>query len=362
LQDNGNGEVNWNLIAVGKKQRMTDLSIIIVSYRGWDKLITCLASLDRFSGDSFNSEVIVVDNNSQNSRIFDIEKQFPGFKFIFNDINGGFGYGCNVGADHAKGDYLLFLNPDTVASESETRRLLETARENPYCTIMSCRQVNSAGKESHVSGQFPDFYNLTGFLRAVFRRPNSGRDVKHIVKDEGNITYPDWVSGSVIMIKRKDFTSAGGFDEDFWMYFEDVDLCKRIRDKEGEVALAGDIVIEHNHGGSSRINIKTASITKTEVHISRHLYINKHKRGAGRIFIQVFMVINNIVSGGVIAAAGIIFFFIPKLFLRAIIFIRLISYYFTALYRLNWMSPRAVRFSQGASGRGRGNVKKVKIP
>jgi GT2 family glycosyltransferase len=322
---------------------MTDLSIIIVSYRGWDKLTACLASLDKFSGDRFSTEVIVVDNNSQDDRVFAIEKKFPRFRFVFNDINGGFGYGCNVGAGLARGEYFLFLNPDTMATETETGRLLETARENPLYTILSCRQVNSGGREGRVSGQFPEFYNLTGFMRAVFRSPYFRGTTTQIVNDAGNITFPDWVSGSVIMIKGEEFRSEGGFDDDFWMYFEDVDLCKRVRDNGGEVGVAKDVVIEHNHGGSSRINLRTASLTKTEVHISRHLYICKHKKGAEMFFIQVFLVINNIISGGVVAAAGIIFFFIPKIFSRTLIFVRLINYYVTAVYRRTWRSPRSVR-------------------
>jgi Predicted glycosyltransferases len=70
------------------------------------------------------------------------------------------------------------------------------------------------------------------------------------------------------MIKHETFDKLGGFDEDFWMYSEDVDLCRRIRNAGGEIAFCSNITIEHNHGGSSRVNLKTTSLTKTEVHIS----------------------------------------------------------------------------------------------
>src|ERR1035437_9844314 len=105
---------------------MTDLSIIIVCYKGWSRLYKCLESLDSFSGTNFSTEVIVVDNKSEDEEILKIEKQFPKFRFIYNKINGGFANGSNVGALHASGDFILFLNPDTVAAEAELEKLLHT--------------------------------------------------------------------------------------------------------------------------------------------------------------------------------------------------------------------------------------------
>ena len=129
-----------------------------------------------------------------------------------------------------------------------------------------------------------------------------------------------------------------------WMYFEDVDLCRRIRNINGKIIFCNSVTIEHNHGGSSRINLKTASLTKTEVHISRHLFISKHKTGFEKVLIQSFLVINNLISGGLTALLGIVFFFIPKLFARTLIFFNLIRYYVRSFSRLSWVSPRSVNF------------------
>jgi GT2 family glycosyltransferase len=318
---------------------MTDLSIIIVSYKGWLSLTKCLEALNSFTGKNFTAEVIVVDNRSDDGIIFKIVEQFPKFRIIHNKINGGFANGCNLGSKNATGEFLLFLNPDTVATESEAEKLLLTAKQNPSFTILSCRQVNEKGKESIASGQFPKLLNLTGFQRAIFG---------HLIHDNRStrpeISFPDWISGSVFLIRRDLFKRIGGFDEDFWMYFEDVDLCRRVRNIHCEIAFCRNITIEHNHGGSSRINLKTASLTKTEVHISRHVYISKHKEGAERIFIQLFLVINNLISGGLMALLGLLFFFVPKVFARTLLFFRLIGYYVGSLYRLSWISPRSVNF------------------
>ncbi len=318
---------------------MTDLSIVIVCYKGWKRLILCLESLDSFTGINFKTEVIIVDNKSDDNTYKQIAERFSKFRFIQNTVNGGFANGCNMGAGNAVGEYLLFLNPDTVASESEVEKLLNTAKQNPSYSILSCRQINERGKESIASGQFPGLSNLTGFMRAL-----SGGQKDEFYDRIPGITFPDWISGSVVLIKRALFQKINGFDEDFWMYYEDVDLCRRVRNLPGEVAQCSNIKIEHNHGGSSRINLKTESLTKTEVHISRHIYISKYKTGLNKILIQTFLVVNNLISSGLIAIIGLILFFIPKLFARTLIFSLLIRYYCGALVRLSWISPRSVNF------------------
>ena len=320
---------------------MTDLSIIIVCYKGWDQLRKCLDALDSFSGKNFKTQVIIVDNKSEDETIHKIEERFPKFQFIYNDVNGGFANGCNLGAKTAVGEFVLFLNPDTVAAETEVEKLLYQARKNPEFGIVSCRQVNEKGKESISYGAFPSMFNLTGIQRAIFTsRQSKIQDLK------SEISFPDWVSGSVILMRHETFKKESGFDEDFWMYFEDVDLCRRIRNTDGKIAFCRNITIEHNHGGSSRINLNTISLTKTEVHISRHLYISKHKKGFEKILIQSFLVLNNILSGGAMAIIGLLLFFIPKVFSRTLIFYRLTSYYLGSLFRLSWISPRSVNFQK----------------
>ena len=318
---------------------MTDLSIIIVCYKGWDRLNKCLNELNSFSGKKFNSEVIVVDNKSDDDTILNTEKQYSKFRFICNKVNGGYANGCNLGSRNAEGEFLLILNPDTVASESEIEKLLYVGKQNSDYSIVSCNQINENGKESIVSGQFPSFFNLTGFLRTIFgsRKPETK-------KGNPEVSFPDWISGSVMLIRNETFKKLRGMDEDFWMYFEDVDLCRRVRNINGEIALCRNITIEHNHGGSSRINLRTTSLTKTEVHISRHVYISKHKTGFERVLIQAFLVINNLISGGIMALLGLLLFFIPKVFVRTLIYLRLIRYYSGSVFRLSWISPRSVNF------------------
>lgn len=315
---------------------MKDLSVIIVSYKGWERLEKCLVSLKSFTGALFSSEVIVVDNGSD-EYIKEVEQRYPGFRFIQNPVNGGFGNGCNLGSRIADGHFLLFLNPDTVVREDQIAELLTSSELYPDYYLTSCAQVNEKGKESKATGELPGFRNLTGIQRSlnrIFSTKKSGSD--------SNILLPDWVSGSVMMIRKDRFTALGGFDEDFWMYYEDVDICRRVHNLGGKIGFFRNITIEHNHGGSSRINTRTASITKTEVLISEHLYMSKSKSGIEELLIQIFLVINNLLPGAVMCLIGALLFFIPQIFVKTLIFGRLIAYYTGALLNLTWISPQSV--------------------
>ena len=126
------------------------------------------------------------------------------------------------------------------------------------------------------------------------------------------------------------------------MYYEDVDLCRRIRYSGGEVAFCTNVSIEHNHGGSSRTDQKTTSITKSEVLISKHLYIHKHFSGVKNFLIQLFLVVNHLVSLTLASFIGLIFFFVPKLFLRLFILKNMVVYYAGCLVRVSWVSPRSL--------------------
>ena len=305
-----------------------DLSVIIVCYKGWEKLIKCLDSLDAFILENFSMEVIVVDNNSGDGRLSAIEEKFPKFRFVRNEVNGGYGYGCNRGAEKACGDFIMILNPDTVAGEKETFTMLERAKAHPEYQITSCRQVRDDGSGSTGGGRFP------------------GLSLKNLIpyKTAGDVSFPDWVSGSLMLIGREAYSELNGFDEEFWMYYEDVDLCKRVRKAGGEIALWNDLSIIHDHGGSTRMNMNTTALTKCEVQVSRHVYISRNFTGLPGFVMHFLTIADNMVTGIIAGIAGLLFFFIPKLFVRVRIFINLIKYYTGALFLQTWISPRSVLY------------------
>jgi hypothetical protein len=305
-----------------------DLSVVIVSYKGYGKLNRCLESLASFTQGSFSMEVIVVNNNPGDELFRETENRFPGFHFIHNKVNGGYSNGCNLGCSVAAGNYYLILNPDTIVKEEEITRLLDAARSNSSYYILSCRQVKENGKESRAYGRFP-------WRRSSFTEQTGSR-----------IIFPDWVSGSVMMMQKDVYRRLNGFDEDFWMYYEDVDLCLRARNSGGEVAFYNDINIIHDHGASSRTDPGTTAMAKCEVQISRHLFVNKHEKGLRRGVIQTLIALDNVITGIISGVSGLILFFVPKLFVRSLLLINLISYYQGSLVRRSWMSPRSVNYKK----------------
>ncbi len=320
---------------------MPNLSIIIVNYRGWERLFQCLDSLSFIKDNRFTHEVIVVDNNSNDGQIERFRSLFPKFKFVLNPDNLGFAYGCNWGAVYGRGSNFLFLNPDTIVTADALFSMLTEVRVRRANSIISCCQKKENGANEHPYGRFLSPFTLTGWLRAILKIVLLQGEEPFLQTDD--YIYPDWISGSVVMIKRESFQSLGGWDDDFWMYFEDVDLCRRASQKNGEIVLLKNACVEHNHGGSSRINLQVTALTKTEVNISRHVYISKHESGGKALYMHLFLIANNLLFGFIPAVAGLILFFIKDLNVMSHIYFRLIAYYFNAMLSGTWLSKRSVK-------------------
>lgn len=249
------------------------ISIIIVSYRCWDRLSLCLQSI--ISQDLKDLEVIVVDNNSADGKAENFITQFPDFRFMLLEDNEGFAKACNRGAKEASGEWLLFLNPDTILQPDNLSRLLRKAEINPDWKMIGIRQLNEAGKDTHPHGIFLKWWNVWAPVRSMERLMKGKKSSKQYLST-ASVAYPDWISGSFVLIRKNDFEILGAWDERFWMYCEDMDLSKRAADKSWLRVMYNEIQCVHSHGGSSRIDPQTKAITKTEVIISTIRYLKKY--------------------------------------------------------------------------------------
>ncbi len=317
---------------------MKDLSIIIVNYRSWDKLSHCLDSLASISESYFTFEVIIVDNFSSDGKISNFRQIYPQFTFILNEGNYGFSNGNNLGATNSHGKYLLFLNPDTIVSEKALLAMLDQAKVSRANSIISCRQVRENGTEDKPYGIFPSPMSLTGWTRALTRLFN----VNDNFRQNERFIFPDWVSGSIMMMSKTSFNTIGKWNERFWMYFEDVDFCKRARELNGVIFLLKSVSVVHMHGGSSRLDTEIAALTKTEVNISRHEYISLNENGLKEVLIHAFLILNNLIFGFISAIPGLVLFFNKRFFTATKAYSRLLNYYFNAFLHDTWISPRSV--------------------
>jgi len=320
-----------------------DISVIIVNYKGWSYLKNCLKALIDIAEVTFTFEIIVVDNCSNDGRLEQFKADFKTVNFYKNSGNNGFANACNFGAAKAQGHYLLFLNPDTIANAKALGKMLEIAKNNPDIGALSCVQVNQKGNLHDYKKIFLSLGTLFGFFRIFYRIINKTSLNKQFDTSK-EIVYPDWISGSVIFISRRWFEKVGGWCDDYWMYYEDVDLCKRLSDKGAKIAVLQDVNIKHYHGGSTRINYKVKALTKSEVIKSRHVYIHKYFKGATQFFMHLMLMIYQIFSKLIMGFLGLIFVFIPKFKGGLFLAKNVLKYYIELPFLHMWKSKNAVTY------------------
>jgi GT2 family glycosyltransferase len=308
------------------------VSIIIVNYRSWAYLSECLQPLIHLP----NIELIVVDNNSNDNEINENKNKFKNVIWIESALNLGFGKACNLGASNAKGDFLLFLNPDTIANEAAINGMKLFLNQNLAYKIVSCKQHSQLAKHFLL---FPSPSRIFGIFRSIEVKLNTK---KFIVKKLNKVHFiePDWVSGSVVFMSKAWFNEIGGWSEEFWMYSEDVDICKKSGQNNGKIALLTEVEIYHKHGGASRKNIEITAMAKTEVIKSKHVYIQKYFKGFGLIFSHVILILDFVFLKAFFALMGSLFFFVPKLKLQQLIFENLFKYYIYVFKNNSWFSEK----------------------
>ena len=316
-----------------------DLSIIIVNYKCWDVLARCIDSFNKYKPHT-NYEIIIVDNDSQDGKFNSFQQQFHEIKLIANKGNYGFSSACNLGADNAKGDFLLFLNPDvTLTSSPAIDEMFNFAKANTDVGITSCRTIYPNGKREREVA-FLNPWLTIGWLRALYKFALS-RKIANKFPENKNIWYPEWVAGSVILIQKDFFKKIGKWSEDkFWMYSEDPDICLKSNKNGKKIALLRNVEIKHQHGGSSRRNTKTTAITKSEVVTSSHVFIHEHSSSINRVALHLVIMVNTLTSWLLRTLITLPFFW--KDFFKANLFtlIAIIKYYLSVLIRWNWKSKR----------------------
>lgn len=317
-----------------------DLSIIIVNYKAWHTLSITLNGLQDILRQGIDFEVIVVDNASGDGRLSGFIGLYPTFTFVENTGNWGFADACNLGARNSSKNYLLFLNPDTLPNAGAILALHSSLVLDTEYAILTCLQNDKNELKLRL---FPNLFTLFWFTRIIYRWIHRAAIQTRSCGGHG-IALPDWVSGSIVMMPRHWFERVGGWDPDFWMYSEDTDLSKRIANLGGKIGLLCGYKMQHRHGGASRIDYSTTSITKTEVKISHHVYIQKHFTRKTKALAHVFLIVNNLFFNFPLALLGFIFFFSPPLSIFGQIYIKILNYYVGVWSSKNWISPRSKNY------------------
>ena len=231
---------------------MTDLSIIIVSYNTRDDLARCLTSLQDHPP-SCTSETVVVDNGSTDGSVELVRTAWPDVRLIEIGKNVGFGAANNRAARATQSDFILFLNSDTEVSAGAVDRLVDTLRSTPGVAVVGPRLVDGQGHAELSFGAMITPWNEAWqkLKRQLLARrvPVFGQWVAHTLTRPSS---PDWVSGACLLVRRANAEAAGLFDERFFLYVEDVDLCASIRQLGGRVLFTPEVEIVHHRGRSGQ--------------------------------------------------------------------------------------------------------------
>jgi N-acetylglucosaminyl-diphospho-decaprenol L-rhamnosyltransferase len=222
------------------------------------------------------AEVIVIDNHSTENGIEDLKASFPWVTFIINEENIGYSRANNQGWKMAKGNYVLFLNPDTILSETCLQKSLAVFLEKPEIGALGIRMIDGSGYYLPESKRgFPyaatAFYKLSG-ITSLFPHSKTFSEYYLGYLQENENQFVDALSGAYMMVRRKVLELTGGFDENFFMYGEDLDLCYRIHQAGYYNYYLGEPCIIHFKGESTRKDIKYVKL----FYKAMDIFVKKH--------------------------------------------------------------------------------------
>jgi N-acetylglucosaminyl-diphospho-decaprenol L-rhamnosyltransferase len=254
---------------------LPDASIVIVNYRSYDELTNALAAVQSTSLTD-PREIAVVDQESDPGAVGALKAQFPGIRLLENPRNNGFAAGVNRGMRETTGRYVLALNPDTVVQPGLFETLASWLDAHADVAVVGPRILNSDGSVQPSARRFPDVTTGLGGRMSLLTKmaPDNWLSQRNLAWSRASEpTEVDWVSGACMMIRRSAFDQVGGFDEGFFLYWEDADLCRRLRTSGYRTFYIPQATAVHEGSRASRHAVKRSIVA---FHRSAFRYYWKH--------------------------------------------------------------------------------------
>ena len=292
-----------------------DLSIIIISYNTKELTLNTLKSIYQHTK-NISFEIIIIDHNSKDNSVTALKKfgqDKKNFTLLGIKENPGFGAGNNRGAKLARGEYLLFLNSDTLLRENSPQKAVDFLKKHSQIGVYSCQLLNPDLTVQPTGGYFPTLSRIFAWQFFIDDLPFIGRFIKSIHPHKPNFFFlnkfldknkienkkdnksfyhqpqrPDWVTGAFIMIPKKVFDQVGGFDEKIWMYAEEMELCYRIKKLGFKVAYETNSAIIHLGGGSGTSTLAVVNEIKNIIY-----FFKKHKSPWQLPLVKLFFIIGS---------------------------------------------------------------------
>jgi len=266
------------------------LDIVIVNWNSGNQLLDCLRSIEDSKTQYYN-KTIIIDNNSEDNSIEILEKENLNIKYTVykNMENKGFGYACNQAIPHLESDYVLFLNPDTILKSDTLEKSVISFRDRKGLGVLGIQLLDENNNITKTCARFPKSINF--FLNAfnLSNRFSNKYPPFHMIDwDHNNSEFVDHVIGAFYLIEKKLFLELNGFDEEYFVYLEDLDLSRRVRDLKYEVYYDANIKCFHKGGGTSdQVKAKRLYYSLQ----SRLIYANKYYSKKDFIFTSMLTII-----------------------------------------------------------------------
>lgn len=229
-----------------------DCTIVIVNYRTDVLLEECLASLDRTTKD-VAAEVLVVDNGATLAA-GGFRERHPGVRLVENPENVGFARASNQGIANARGRHVLLLNPDTVVHEDAVETMVGYLDAHPRVGAVGARLLDPDGSLQYSCRRFPGyltiFFGRYALLTRLWPENVASRSYLYLDWDHRDVREVDWVSGACLTVRREVIDEVGPLDPGYFMFVEDMDWCRRIRDAGWSIVYLPDAVVTHVIGAS----------------------------------------------------------------------------------------------------------------
>ncbi len=270
------------------------ISIIIVTMNSASFISACLQSL-RDQRAPFPVEIIVVDNASTDATMELVRSSFPGVRCIGLPKNNGFNAGNNAGIRASEGNVILLLNPDTVVHEQVLESLLRALKSGDDIAGAGPQILNGDGSLQRTGVAFPSLWNTCCeilFLDKTFPRSRIFGRHRRLYEDPGSSFTVDYLQGSCLMLKKDRLGAAGMLDEGYFMYFDEADLCRRLRDRGWRIVYDPSSKITHFGGGGTTFydNVRLTHFYQSYL---RYLTLHEHlmRRTAFRFLLIVRAVV-----------------------------------------------------------------------
>lgn len=257
------------------------ISVLIVGYNSAGDILQCLASIEQQGLAAPDYEILFINNSEDGAEAL-VREHFPAVRIIPHQGNIGFGAGCNRLAAYAKGDYLLLINPDLVLHPNSLKVLLATIKAYPEAGIWGGTAYLPSGEMDPSSQQKRQ--SLKNEVIQFLGMARLFREMRSLTDD---VVEMPIVSGAYMAIERQLWDRVGGFDESFFLYSEEVDLCERARALTGRQLVVNlRASATHHLGASSTPDYRTLMLYKGKMHFARKT--GKHK--SHRLYFAVFWV------------------------------------------------------------------------